>query len=395
MFRTIATVSRMTKNMKFFSMPQRPRFIYTDRYLGLIAVRAIKSEELSKLQERQNLQNLMNRIVSSADNGLLLSSDVESIGLLVGSFSDLIIYKNLLKRFIELNQDSKISMVNAAAHVNKFFQLCHLLEHPGLALEFLEDRNIKQIMLMSHSLACYSYLLLMDLLFKSNKYREVIEVFEEMDLSQFEKDSETHSILSLAMLALIRLNNPGAFAKATLFMESYLDVKNPIELLAHGKGRLTYVYAWLACKDENYQTAYEIIHTEPSAIKRTPKTNLKLFTLLKMDKTVDAILYLENGVIDNYDDSHSHQKPKICREVVQLLVKAVDESKDKEHISRLRSIFSKLDYVAEITGDSIEDLLFMPVDNVGSVQQKRTSELDALRRRYKPKSLSEQNEFHE
>eukprot|EP00092_Neocalanus_flemingeri_P001478 GFUD01001576.1.p1 GENE.GFUD01001576.1~~GFUD01001576.1.p1 ORF type:complete len:405 (-),score=92.70 GFUD01001576.1:64-1143(-) len=358
-------------------------------------VQATQEEELAKLEERQNLHNLKNMIISSADKGLLLSTDLDSISLMVGSVSDLILYKNMLKRFIELNQNSKIALVNAAAHVSKFFQLCHLLDAPDLALEMLNDENIRQIFLMSSSLACFSHLLLMNLLFKSNRHREVIRVFEQIDLSQFEKNYETHSIISLTMLSLIKLNKPGAFATGTQFMESYMDVTNPSGLLAQGKGRLTYTYAWLACKDENYQTAYEIVHAESNVTKENLKTNLKLFTLLKMEKTVDVILHLED-IIENYDgpERMRNQKPQFCKEVIQLLVKAVKESPDKEHVSRLKSIFSKLDYAAEITDSSIEDLLLLPVDNVGSVQRKRTSELDALRRRYKPKPKPEQNEFH-
>jgi len=346
----------------------------------------VQEEELLKLQEQQNLQSLQSRIISSADKGLLLSTDMESISLMVGSVSDLTLYKNILKRFIELNQDSKISLVNAAAHVYKYYQLCHLLDAPDWALELLDDENVKQINPMSSTLACYSHLLVMNLLFKSKQYSDVVTIYEEMDLSQYEKSYETHSILTLTMLALIKSDKTVAFEKATMFLESYLNVKNPIELLSHGMGRLTYIYAWLACLDGNYLTAYEIVHVESKDMKRSLKTNLKMFTLLKMDKTIDAIFVLED-VIEIYDGPErlSHRKPKFCKEVIQLLVQAVNKSQDKEVISRLKSIFSKLDYVAEITGESIEDLLFLPVDNVGSVQRKRVTELDALKRRYKPK----------
>ena len=383
MFRT-ATSCGVSQLVRKLTRDPR-RLIYTDSYLGLTSVHATQEEELMQLQGRQNLMNLKSRIISSADKGLLLSTDLDNISLMAIEKDDLSVYKDIIIRFIELNQDHKVSLLNAGTQINKFYQLCHLMNAADIAMDLFKDDHVRKVISMNNSIAGYSLLLLIDLLFKSNKFSHIIKVYEEMDLSHLEKSYEAPSIFHLFMLALIKMNQPEAFAQATMLMDTIMKVENPGEV---GKGR--YPYAWLACMEERYSAAYEIVHHEPTkGQKRSLQTNMKLFTLLKMDKPVDTTSVLEDIIktSDEGPERPNQQKPTLCKEVIQLLVAAAKDCRDDKLLSRLKIVFSKLDNAAEITDKTVEDLLFLPVDGgAGSNQRKRETNLDDLRRRYKAKS---------
>ena len=167
-----------------------------------------------------------------------------------------------------------------------------------------------------------------------------------------------------------------------MLMDPFMDVESQSKFLGLGKGRLSNIYAWLACKYGDYLTAYEIVQAQQYR-KQSIGTNIKLLTLLKMGKVVDTIFLLENNIIDLVGtDRLSHQKPKLCREVIQLIVHAVKDSEDKEVISRLTDVFSKLDFVAEIIDENIEDLLCVPIDTFGPGQHKKKSEIHTLRKKH-------------
>ena len=77
------------------------------------------------------------------------------------------------------------------------------------------------------------------------------------------------------MLALIKMNQPDAFAQATVLMDNIMKIENPGEV---GKGR--YPYAWTACMEERYAGAYAIVQHQPAkGQKRSLQTNIKLFKL--------------------------------------------------------------------------------------------------------------------
>ena len=160
------------------------RLIYTDSYLGLTSVHATQEEELMQLQGRQNLMNLKSRIISSAEKGLLLSTDLDNISLMAIEKDDLAVYKDIIIRFIELNQNHKVSMLNAGTQINKFYQLCHLMNAADIAMDLFKDDHVKKVISMNNSIAGYSLLLLINLLFKSHKFSHIIKVHEEIDLSQ-------------------------------------------------------------------------------------------------------------------------------------------------------------------------------------------------------------------
>ena len=69
------------------------RLIYSDRFLGLTTVHAAQEKELLKLQATQNLENLKSRILLSADQGLLLSIDMDSISSMAIDVDDVMLYK--------------------------------------------------------------------------------------------------------------------------------------------------------------------------------------------------------------------------------------------------------------------------------------------------------------
>jgi len=359
------------------------RYLYTDRFLGLTTVHAAQEEELLVLQrESGNLESVRKRILASAEKGVLLSRDLDMLSNMAVDTQDLSLYQKTVLRFLNLNQASKISQINAGPHIHKLCQLAHLLNTPSLLIKLFQDENVKKVLLMNNRLASQSYLLLNNLLFKNAKFSHIIRLNTDTSLSGCHEGSyQTHSLLTLVVLALVKHDQPGSLAQATKLLDTHLSQRT------QAMGRLTHAYAWLACKEGDYAVAYETLHSDYHIPNKSLQANLQVFSLAELDRPGDAVTVLDRFIQTMQGpDRLDKKKPILCREVIQNLVTAVKDSKDEELISQLKMVFSELDTVAEITDDGIEDLLVIPMDNLGTAEQKkRISSMEDLSRRYRPR----------
>jgi len=361
------------------------RFLFTDRFLGLTTLHESQQQELQQLQKRgtQNLQTQRSRILVSADQGVLLSRDLDILSTMALDNADIIIYQNSVLRFLELSKASKISQLNAGPHIFKLCQLHHLHNNYDLCQQLLEDKSVKEVFMMNSKLASHSYLLLNNMLFKNKKFGDIIRINTELNLSLLDKYYNTRSLLTLVMLALIKSEEPGCFAQATHILNTFNSHRAPEQLV----GRLAHAYAWLACKDGDHAAGYEIVQADNKSSKNSLHINLQVFTLLELGRSEDAVYVLDKFIQTRAGPERLDEKrPLLCREVIQKLVTAVKDSEDQEMIGLLRMVFSKLDTVAEITDDGIEELLVIPIDSLGSAERKSLTSMQDLRRKYRHKS---------
>jgi len=358
------------------------RFLFTDRFLGLTTIRESQEQELAQMQKQntQCLQTQRSRILASADQGVVLSRDLDTLSTMTVDNADIVLYQNAVLRFLELSQASKISQLNAGPHIYKLCQLHHLLNTYQLCMQLLEEESVKKVLMMNSKLASQSFLLLNNLLFKNSKFSDIIRINTELDMSMLDKSYNTRSLLTLTLLALIKADDPGTFSKATDLLNSYSSHRAPGQV----QGRLAHAYAWLACKDGNHAVGYETVHSENRTSNNSLQINLQVFSLLELGRTEDAVAVLDRFIQTRAGPERLEEKtPVLCRDIIQKLVTAVKDSEDQEIIGQLRTVFSKLDTAAEITDEGIEDLLVIPMDSQGSVQRNSLTSMQDLERKYR------------
>jgi len=354
------SVSGLTRSCRTLTRRQ----LFTDQYLGLVSYKELRLQQLERLKERQNLPRLRSVIFSSADAGQLLSSDLHNISLMVDSEQTLQAYQNLVFRYINLHAGSPACDIQAYKAINTFCKLCHLNSAADKLEATFKKKQVKEILTRKNVFD--DYLLCADLLYKHERFKDVVSLCKDLRKPFDVSDHLCQSLLALLLLSLVRLDTAGGFAVAS----SYLNLSQ-----AHGTDpgavqapptksvetdHLIAVYAWLACKDGRFETAFEVLRCgDGLSYKKSLHTNILLFALLKLNRVEEAVLLLEEVVDDLSGPSRTlKNKPKFSKDVIKLMVDGVNVAEEKEELrDELKSQFARLDYVAAISDLSIEDIL--------------------------------------
>jgi hypothetical protein len=184
--------------------------------------------------------------------------------------------------------------------------------------------------------------------------------------------------LTLALLALCQLDPATGYPEARQLVAEFLaqpGTPHPGGVT----GRAAYAYSWLALRSGHPAAAHDLLQGRPA--RRSLGLNLEVAALVELGRPGEAIDCLEAvaGARDGPERPVSH-RPKLAREVVRAVVEAAAGGPD--HLNhRLRDLFGRLDSCAEITDETILDLLLLPIVWHQPVERP-SSGLQSLKRRY-------------
>lgn len=364
------------------------RLLITEAGLGITQVRADRSNNPNPPSS-----SLAPALLASAGRGLLLGTDLDRAARGVREVQDLQAFRQLILRYIEMNKDNTVILLQAQWYLQRYHHLCHLLSSGTSSLAMWREEGARLLHTQPTSITPNINLTLLNCLFREGLYKEVLEVYGQLgEVLASQRSKTDHLLLTLALLAICRLNPSSGFPEAKALVENYLRVPQGSEqrkdYVLEGMGRGTFAYAWLALQAGEYAAAHEIVQTRSSK-KRLLKLNIELSSLLQLGRLETALASLEE-VVGRQDtpDSREGTKPQFAREVIQLLVGQVTAASTPALTQRLKKIFVKLDYSAEITDQTILELLLTPIDWNTTVERRPASELQSLTRRYRPKDDS-------
>jgi len=351
--------------------------------LGLDGFREWKDslrEELTTARMQYKPSALKSRIQASAEKGLVLGEDLRTTISLVDSERDLQDYKTLLERYVELNKTNAIVLTNAGKHIGNFYRLCHILRLPNAALGMFHS----QVVDPSYINVNKSNRLLLDLLHKSGKHNDVLEVFNKI-MEDIEGQVRLNfDLLTVVLLSLNKLGGDDAFSKATSALDTFFS-KNTMEF-DEAFGRGVFAYAHLASKAGEYSLAHDAIHNLNK--KSILKLNIDLDILTKMGRLSDAVNLLHNMTVEeDVPGRMSNRKPVFCSDIIDSLVAALKEANDPELVEEVRVVFKRLDSTADIVSEDIEYFLNLPIRS--SRASKRVEDEAKDEKNFKVKSFRE------
>jgi len=353
----------------------------------------LRMQEYQEFRKQfHNSERLKKLIVSSAARGLLLSTDLEKVHLLVQTKEELAVYQGLVFRYIQLNQGNKLVKHSAVSHMHRFYQLAHLMVTPDLAMKMFEDwLSLVGKEPVGGSLETHSHLLLTNLLAQHGRWEEILQVYQSLDISSLHQASR-YSLLTLALMALVKLDHTDAYQVGTRLVNESLQIEQmQVEQLVGqtGFGRATQLLAWMAHKAGEHTTAYEMVRAMKEGKTKILNNNLEIFLLLQIGRVADAVEVLKTMV--DVEDSpvwDRNGRPQLCKEVIQLLVQQVNsqEGEDiREVKDNLRTIFISLDNTAEMIEKTVEDLLFDPIDFAKKSKKKMITEKESIESKFRPR----------
>ena len=368
------------------------RNIFTDQYLGLTSITDSPSSQ-PFFPTRHQKDVRLEKIKHTATT--MISLDLDYIHELVQNVTTLELYKKVLLRFMEQNKDSAVSSANIGVHFQHLCNLCHHFKTPDIAVDVFKSEHYKQFMKVDRRQASQNHLVIMNMLFQSNRFADLLQLYEDLEISTSQNTQgksiyfQLYPLLTLVLLSIVKQNKTDPFSQATVTLERSFQhsIEIPLEFLSTvDDGRLMNAYAWTACMQEKYVEAFEVAHLRSKVVNRSLDTNIKLFSLLKISRIHEALDVLTNvAEKSNFVDKSDEEKPTICKSIVHELVNEVKASDEEELVVSLKTIFKKLDYVAYITDKTIEDLLLLPVEYRHHRRRKvhkKLTDIQQLYRRY-------------
>jgi len=353
------------------------RLIVTEASLGLTHV-------IGELRERQERGSsvekmLLPSLTASAGRGLVLSSDLTRASDMVAGEEGLTVFKELLLKFIELNKENKLVLINGQHHLLKYYQLCHILCCGQAALAVWKAEGAKELHALKSPLAASLHLTLLNCLFREEMDAEVVEVYRDLQPMLVNQRAPTDRLLiSLALLALCRLSPDSGYQEGEQLVRGYLEHQSSQG--AETLGRASFALSWLAIRAGKYGAAHGSLPLGGQR-RRLLSLNLELATLCNLNRLEEAMELLESLI--GGEDVPEGVKLRLSREAVKLLVEKVGGSSNENLTARLRNLFRRLDSSAEIVEQSLLDLLLHPIQWEERVERRPVSDLTSLNRQYR------------
>lgn len=184
-----------------------------------------------------------------------------------------------------------------------------------------------------------SYQILMDLLFKNNKYDQVLEVFEIIKSKQIQNAKYPKHAVVLTLAALYKQNTKESYDYAVKLWHELKTVgHNPMRKAA------TFM-AGLALNQNEPQVALEVLSNLQNQSYMTIR-NIKMAALTSIGRLDDAIHVLKSVI---NVDLPTQQKFTFNQDVIDRLSDAVQKSGNKEYTVEYERVEKELKSNGQIT----------------------------------------------
>ena len=186
------------------------------------------------------------------------------------------------------------------------------------------------------------------LLYQNGHYHQIMEVMKQLKF-------KSHEDFLIGMSTLCKIGTETAFREAVDLAGSYREVHKGSIFT-----RLELILAWFAIKLGRHETAIEQLEQMYAAMPCSEFVNLLLFAKLERRQVKQAIDLLRNW-LTNPDRNRS--RTVISVQLMDKLFLAVNDTKNLKLKLELSQLCKKLDYHAEATEKTIQEIVFEPISS--------------------------------
>ncbi|KAG8228418.1 hypothetical protein J437_LFUL003891 [Ladona fulva] len=309
---------------------------------GLFANSALGIDGYLKARERVKIQFMdltdnfkmkMMEFTEPNSKNMIFTEDLKSmVHLCENKPDDVELVLKMIKRFNSQNKELRFGSFIFGPVV---LRALHHLNQPKVALQAFKDPELDgffdQIV---------SYCILMDLLFKNEMYKEVVEVFDIVSTKQMHGAKYPRNAVILFMAACYKINSKEYFDYA-------MNAWKKLQELGHNPVRRAVTFAAaLAINQNSPHIALEILSCTQQLNYITVR-NLKVAALADLRRPEDALPILRN-VLEQ--DNPEQKKQTFTKDVMQKLKVAATESSNKEVVkefTRLEKMLTEGEHISD------------------------------------------------
>lgn len=197
-----------------------------------------------------------------------------------------------------------------------------------------------------------AYTLLMDMLFKSGRHQDVIDLFAHLKNESILDVKFPRDIMCLAQGSAYVLNTPEAFDQAK---EWATEARQQGAVFST---RAISFFAANAVKHSQPELGHELM-SHLRVLASLPR-NIKILTLSKMKRPDDALLLIRGYL--SADRGDKGFKGEFSQEALEALTQAVTESNQNQLATELEQVMRALREGNHISSRSLEEMLMEPIE---------------------------------
>lgn len=288
------------------------RYLYSTEYLGIENFKRDRLEAAERFgSTKSTFICRMREYMNSSESNTIFTDDLKSAMCLAESDDDIEVTLQMVRRFHSRNLELKFSEFQFGPPL---MRLLYMKNMPDLAYKLFTDVTLAGIFQQ-----VTSYLILMNLLYITERYEQVMDVMDSFSEQPFEFQG---SCATVAIAACHKLNSAQAFDKA-------LSLLKQIDRPSLKAVALT---ALMALTQRKPTVAHELVSSvHVKNPMRTPVVyvNVKALTLAALGRADDAIQTLR-VVIEQDVPDHVRRHGEIFQEVLTAVGDVSREFGNKE-----------------------------------------------------------------
>lgn len=324
------------------------RCLYTDPFLGIDKFIEARQRTTTRLGNmRGSFMERMKNQVNSPMPTMIFTEDLKTvIHACEDNKEEIELCIQMMKKFHKQNSELRFGTFVFGPVAMRLF---HYMRKSELVASFAKDPELAGFFDQLKS-----YLLSMDLYFKSGMYQEVLDAFEELRSKRLADTKFPRDPMVLATGACYKINTPETFKIATDLVTAAREDDQHILRRA-----LIYTVT-LSLNQNKHDVALEIL----SSIDRFNNivgNNLKLAAFAGLDRLQEAFDILRR-VTDQDSPVQTRIRGEVCQETLDALQKSVDRVNDKETSHIFEQLSRSLRESNLVTSQTIDELVCSPID---------------------------------
>ncbi|XP_049813223.1 pentatricopeptide repeat-containing protein 2, mitochondrial-like isoform X1 [Schistocerca nitens] len=330
-----------------------PRYVLLNRQLRDSRIRTLYSaaalglDNYSKTRERVQNQftNMADRFRSKMEEishpeskNLVFTEDLKNMVHLAGE-NDVELVLKMLKRFNNQSKDLRFGTFVFGPVVMRMF---YYLNKPDEALNAFTDSALDGIFDQ-----LISYQLLLDLLYKNEKYQDMLTVFEMIKDKQIQNARFPKNVVVLTMAACYKLNSEDSLKYAS-------DLWKNLQEVGHQPTRRAATFIAALALNQNAPHITAEIISNVGAQNYITIRNLKAAALADLNRLEDAVAVLRRAVqVDNPNQA----KVSFTKDVVEKVKAASEREERKEIAHEAQALLKRLSENGHTIDQILDDMV--------------------------------------
>ncbi|XP_064475142.1 pentatricopeptide repeat-containing protein 2, mitochondrial-like [Ornithodoros turicata] len=326
---------------------QHARNLYGPSFLGLD--KYMEQRERTQHQFVDAKDKFFQRIkqyFSGEGTGMVFTEDLKHVVCLCeDKEEDIDLVLKMLKRFNQQNKELRFGTFVFGPVVVRLF---YHLQKPDIILKMLHDKDLDGFFDQFSS-----YQIAMDLLYKTERYQDLLNLFDAMQEKQLYGTKFPRECVVLALASCYKLNTQQSYEYAVKLVQDAREVG----ALVLRKG-LTFAAA-LALNHNEPKVAMELLALTAQLNYITVR-NLRMIALANMDRLDDVFLTLRSIIHQDVPALSRHEE-QVCHETVAKVEESLKRIGDKEKSHMFEQMQRALRENNHLSEKSLEELLCAPM----------------------------------